>query len=252
MRPLSERDRPGRLRRRAAEPAPEAAPAVDRQAPPPDTDRDTDRASAALPTVPDDVLRACRRALAELGDVAMSGLAITSTERQEGRSTVALGAALMLRQRSERKVVLVELDFERPSLAATMGLVPTDGLAGVLRGERRVVECLSWVTPTFAVLQAGSGGVDDDASRTGAALREVLAELQELGYLVVADLPPLPPHGRGDTMVDLFSATILVVRAGRTRLPAVRSAVRLLAVPPAVVLNGKSSAVPRWVRALGV
>jgi hypothetical protein len=53
-------------------------------------------------------------------------------------------------------------------------------------------------------------------------------------------------------MVDLFSATILVVRAGRTRLPAVRSAVRLLAVPPAVVLNGKRSAVPRWVRALGV
>ena len=76
----------------------------------------------------------------------------------------------------------------------------------------------------------------------------ILDQLEESGYCVVADLPPLPPTGPGDRVVDLFSGTLFVVRAGKTSAATVRTAVSCLSEPPAVVLNAQESALPRWLR----
>jgi hypothetical protein len=66
--------------------------------------------------------------------------------------------------------------------------------------------------------------------------------------VVVADLPPLFPAGPGEQAIEDFAQTLLVVRAGRTPMPVIRSAVSHFEHPPPVLLNEKTSRIPRWLR----
>lgn len=226
-------------------------PAADRSASPvPDERARTSR----RPLVPEQALTACRAVVRRLSESGLSDVAVTSTRRGEGRTTVALGTALVLREAGPGPVVLLELDAARPSLAEVLRLRHAPGLSEALRGTVPLERCISWVDGALGVLRAGDvdpGGHDVDGGDLGGRLPGVLGALAAAGCRVVADLPPLPPHGPGDRLAAAFSATLLVVRAGRTPVAEVRAAARTLASPPAVVLNATSSALPGWLRAFG-
>lgn len=188
---------------------------------------------------------ACRPAVRRLYEEGRSSLAVTSARRGEGRSTVALGVALVSRTDYARPTVLLELDLEAPSLAERLGLPSGPGLAEVLRGEVTLEDAVVWHDPFFGVLVAGdfSGGID----LTSAFLRSsVLTALRTEGCVTVADLPPLPPQGRADRMAEHFDDVLLVVQAGATELSVVRDAVSSLPAPPDVVLNRIAPPVTRW------
>jgi Mrp family chromosome partitioning ATPase len=68
-------------------------------------------------------------------------IAITSTQRGEGRTTVCLATAKYMSERGLRGVV-VDADFENPTLATTCGLATFTGWGGVLRGELPLGEAL--------------------------------------------------------------------------------------------------------------
>jgi Mrp family chromosome partitioning ATPase len=198
-----------------------------------------------VPGVPDEVVLACSRALRRMPNDAIDEVAVTSSVRREGRTLVAVGTALVQRNEYGRKTILLELDLESPSMG---GNAP--GIAEVMRGEATVAECIVPLAPYLGVLPAGAVG--DEARRLLARFRasSVLHDLRRSGYVIVADLPPLPPFGAGDRVIDLFSSVLFVVRAGKTSVETVRAAVDGLGTPPVVLLNGKRSAVPRWLRPL--
>ena len=118
----------------------------------------------------------------------------------------------------------------------------------MLRGEVDLPDAITWLDPALGVLPAGS--VDAAATELAETVEmsKVLTRLGEAGHRVVADLPPLPPHGDANLLTDHFSSTVLVVRAGLARVDEVRAATRMLPVQHCVILNGTSSAVPQWLR----
>src|SRR5579871_381342 len=65
---------------------------------------------------------ACSFALQRIRGAHLSSIGVTSTLRREGRSTVAAATALVQRYEYGRKVLLVELDLDAPSIGKTMGL----------------------------------------------------------------------------------------------------------------------------------
>lgn len=68
-------------------------------------------------------------------------IAITSTQRGEGRTTVCLATAKYLSERGLRGVV-VDADFENPTLATACGLATYTGWGDVLRGQLPLGEAL--------------------------------------------------------------------------------------------------------------
>jgi Mrp family chromosome partitioning ATPase len=62
-------------------------------------------------------------------------LAITSPGPDCGKSTVSLNLAFSLARKADLRVILLELDLRRPSLARTLGLRPDASLAEVLKGK---------------------------------------------------------------------------------------------------------------------
>lgn len=201
--------------------------------------------SAQLPGILPEVIEACSAAVRRMPREAIDGLAVTSARRGEGRSTVAMGAALVQRNEYGRKTILLDLDLESP---AVPGHGP--GIADVLRGDASLGECIRWLAPQFGRLPPGE--VRDEAHGLLALFRtrSIVTDLQRAGYAVVADLPPLPPHGAGDRVAVSFSNVLMVVRAGSTPLDAVQAAASGLSRPPHVLLNAKRSAIPRWLHQL--
>ena len=201
--------------------------------------------SAQLPGIPAEVIEACSAAVRRMPREAIDGMAVTSARRGEGRSTVAMGAALVQRNEYGRKTILLDLDLESPAEAAY-----GPGIADVIRGEASLSECIVWLAPHFGRVPAGD--VRDEAHGLLALFRtrSIVTDLQRAGYAVVADLPPLPPHGAGDRAAVSFPNVLMVVRAGVTPLEVVQEAASELRRMPQVLLNGKRSAIPRWLRAL--
>jgi Mrp family chromosome partitioning ATPase len=187
---------------------------------------------------------ACRDVLRRVRERGGTSIGVTSARRHEGRTTIAWGLATETWGAGRRPTVLLD--------TASGGAHRPDkiGLSDVLSGDLSILDAIEWVAPDLGVITAGHAV--REASDVG-ALRSifVVRDLEAAGLDIVADLPPLPPVGVGDRLAALFSVTLLVVKAGSTRLELVRQTAATLPQNPLVVLNGTSSAIPNWIPGLG-
>jgi Mrp family chromosome partitioning ATPase len=178
-------------------------------------------------------------------------IAVTSTLRGEGRTTIASGMAVAESYTHGRPVILVELDLERRSFAQRFGLSQTPGVAEILREEASIGECLQ--TPggsSIAVITAG-----DTQGHQGELLVQLracrlLADLELAGAQVIADLPPLAPVGQAASLANVMGSVLLVVRSGGVPAARIRRAIDALDTPPSVFLNCVHSSIPRPLRAV--
>ncbi len=124
---------------------------------------------------------------------------VTSAERGDGKSTVALNLARAAAQTGTR-TILVEADLRLPSLGNSLTNPVGYGLADVLAGTQSLSSCITqasaWSSQddgragTIDVLFAGSPPPNPADLLESEALRALLAELAEEYGLVVIDTPP--------------------------------------------------------------
>jgi protein-tyrosine kinase len=167
-------------------------------------------------------------------------VAVTSSARGEGRTTIAANLAVIA-SREGRDVALVECDVRRPSLAQLLELAPRAGLAEVVQGQAELAQALCR-SGSLAVLTAG------DARDPGAILRSprlasTIDALRSSFQLVLLDVPPALAFADAGRLSAAADGVLLVVRAGQTPRQVVRMAVeyvgpRLLGV----VLNDVDAA----------
>ena len=202
--------------------------------------------------IPQPMLEACRGASRMMGGPGLRFLGITSALRGEGRTSVAMAMAAVQRQDFGRKVVLVDMDFESPSLAKAHNLKSWPGLAELSRGEAPVTQVVQRLRNGSQVVTVGA--MDTSPSRMAAEVAEskALEALANEVDIVIADLPPLLTGGTGFAAARQFQDILLVVRAGITPIARVREATADLHVTPRILLNGTQSSLPAWLlRMLG-
>lgn len=180
----------------------------------------------------------------------LATIGVTSCLRGEGRSTIAAGIAAA-KQAQDLRVILIELDFERPSFAMEYGIDAKPGIAEILRGESSIDECLySPEGATVGILVVGE--VKDDIQSLVARMKNgtLLREIGRLCDVVVADLPPIASNGQLELLSLPFDVVVLVVRPGSAPVSEVRRVPDELDKSPSVILNGVESSIPRPLRAL--
>jgi len=208
----------------------------------------TDEAQRAQSLLPRSVLQGCREVLQRISDQEPRSYGVTSSLRGEGRSTIAVGMALVQWLDYERRTVLVDLDLEHPTLHERFGVSDGTGLADLADGHFAMEDYLQRIAGDVWLLSAGR--LREDAPRTLARLAQgtVLPQLEEWADALVFDLPPLLGSPTGPGGAKLCATPVMVVRAGLTPLPIVKRATDSLPVAPPVVLNGVRSALPAWIR----
>lgn len=162
------------------------------------------------------VLRAKVRAIGE--ERAFRCIGLVSSSPAEGKTTVALGlASSMAHERDGRRVILVEADLRKRSIARYLGFEPSSGLSEWLQDDPTSPVPVRRLGPGGPFLLAAGlnspGNPELLASRRVSKLFEACRRCFDF---VVVDCPPLTPVADTVMLQELLDGFLLVVRARRT------------------------------------
>jgi succinoglycan biosynthesis transport protein ExoP len=164
-------------------------------------------------------------------DGAPRRMMVTSTLRNEGKSTTALGLAINFAQLGHR-TLLIDGDLRNPSLHKLLGIGNSFGLCNLLVGDHSE-DVLSRRTeiPNLAVITAGTLPPNPVELLSSPKLLQLLDTLASMGFdRIVVDAPPM--LGLADSIVlgKQIKNILFVIESARTRRSGVSEALRRLAV----------------------
>ena len=154
-------------------------------------------------------------------------IAVTSAVPGEGKSTTALNLAAALAEAGSR-VCLIEADLRRPTIAATLGLVPDVGFTTVLIGKIAPEEALQNAGRNLAVLTCGPVPPNPSELLSSEHARDLIRTLASRVDYTIIDTAPLLPVADGAEVAALADATIVVHHAGKTSKDQVARSVQAL------------------------
>lgn len=200
-------------------------------------------------------VEACRRAFSGLANRLPDAgvVAVTSSYRGEGRSSVAAGLAVGLSRETEGRVLLADLDVARPSLASRFGVHPEPGVAEHLEdgASLRVIgggpSRKLWLLPAGSRPKGGTSRFVHLLSISG-----FYESCRQAFSWTVLDLPPLLDNPEAAMLVRQADGCILVGRYRSTALNAVSRAAELIPAdcPTGFVMTEDTSRVPGWIARL--
>jgi polysaccharide biosynthesis transport protein len=156
-------------------------------------------------------------------------LLVTSTTRDEGKSTTALALAINFAQMGNH-VLLVDGDMRNPSIHKMLDISNELGLSNLLSDDARGETLIQpTVVPNLSVLTAGPSPPNPVDLLMGPKLMALLDKAAAVGIShVIVDGPPI--LGIADSIVlgNQIQDMLFIVRAGSTRKASIRDALRRL------------------------
>jgi polysaccharide biosynthesis transport protein len=146
-------------------------------------------------------------------------IVISSSIPAEGKTTIAINLAVSLADTGAR-VILVDADLRRPSIAGYMGIEGQVGLTTVLIGRADVKDVVQpFGTSSLDLLPAGQVPPNPSELLGSAAMASLLERLTASYDMVLLDSPPLLPVTDAVVLSKLAGGALLVVGADRTHRP---------------------------------
>lgn len=156
-------------------------------------------------------------------------LVVTSASPAEGKSFTATNLAVTQSQLAEKRVLLADFDFRRPSVDKTFQIDCSPGITDYLQGKARVSDILRRVADSQLYLMTAGEAVLNPLELLN--LKECKALIQVLRDhfdWVILDSPPLLFAADGNLLATMCDGTILVVRIGSTTFDSVSRALQSL------------------------
>jgi polysaccharide biosynthesis transport protein len=192
---------------------------------------------------------------AELGARSEGGqhraVSVTSSLPAEGKSTVAVNLAVALAETGAR-VLLIDADLRRPTVARVLGLEGAVGLTTVLLGQAEVEDVTQvWGRSGLHVLSAGALPPNPTDLLGSMPMRRLLDRLRTRYDHVVLDSAPLLPVADSAVLAGLVDGTMLVVNGTKVRRHQLVESLANLARVDAPVLGVVLNQVARDERSYG-
>ncbi|WP_299953629.1 polysaccharide biosynthesis tyrosine autokinase [uncultured Modestobacter sp.] len=165
-----------------------------------------------------------------VGDAPVS-LLVTSSLPGEGKSTVAANLALALAEVGHR-VVLVDADLRRPSVAQRLGLEGEAGLSTVLLGRVEYEDVRQeWGGSGLHVLTAGAIPPNPVQLLSSSRMADLMSTLESRYDVVVVDSAPVLPVTDALVLSRHATGTLLVVNSRALRRAQLTETLRRLDHP---------------------
>jgi protein-tyrosine kinase len=167
---------------------------------------------------------------------------VTSTIPEEGKSLVSANLAGALARRKQ-KVLLIEGDMRRPTLAQQFGLGRLNGLSEWLQsGAQTPSNIYRLGGPGLWFLPAGDPPANPLELMQSGRLSQLMSQLGDLFDWIIVDSPPILPLADTTVWARLTEGTLLVAREGKTQKSALQRGLAVLKKSDllGVVLNGST------------
>lgn len=145
-------------------------------------------------------------------------IAITSPTPGCGSSFIAANLAVSFSRGESRRVVLMDMNLRRPSLASLFGISPVPSISEFLSGYLLAEEFFIRAGPNLALGLNAASGNDTAELLLENLTGDVLTEIQDILQpdIVLYDMPPALPHDDLLAILPKVDAVLLVAGGGLT------------------------------------
>jgi capsular exopolysaccharide synthesis family protein len=180
-------------------------------------------------------------------------IAVTSPGINDGKTMTSVNLAGALAHGSSARVLLIDADLRRPSVASHLGLgnAHDAGLAEALTDPTIALDKI--VRPinsssAFSVIPAGDATASVHELLRSPRFAQLLAEARERFDFVVLDTPPLVPVCDAALLSRQVDGVLIVVAADETPRKLLESALNLIdeAKVLGIVFNGDNSLIGKY------
>lgn len=173
-------------------------------------------------------------------------LVITSSGPSEGKSTTSANLAIVFAN-SGKRVLLVDADMRKPTVAKTFGLDNIRGLSTLLGSRETMLHQVVQSSGVDNLFLMTSGPKPPNPSELldSRRMKELISELKQQYDLVIFDMPPVVAVTDAQIVASKTDGTILVVRENVSKRDSLLKAKSLLEMVDAnilgVVYNGSKN-----------
>lgn len=142
-------------------------------------------------------------------------VAVSSAQAQEGKTTNSVNLAISFSQLG-KKVLLIDADLRRPSIAKKLKIENTDGLSGILAGFSTAEQAIVNINASLSVLP--SGAVPPNPSELLASLdfEKLVSSLRSSYDYIIIDTAPVGIVSDALSVAHTTDGILLVVKAKST------------------------------------
>lgn len=157
-------------------------------------------------------------------------IGVSSAMAGEGKSLSAVNLAYSLSQ-LDKKVLLIDCDMRRPSLATKLSINKYPGLSNYLSGQTEFAELiqpcgLAGEEDAFSVVTAGRNPPNPVELLSSDAMTRLMEDLRATYDYVILDLPPVGEVSDALAIAKQTDGMLMVVRQNYCSYPAVSATVR--------------------------
>ncbi len=155
-------------------------------------------------------------------------LIVTSSRPKEGKSTTAVQLAITMAS-SGARTLLVDTDMRRPRLHRSFGAANDYGLTNVILGDQALTKAIQH-TPLKELDFLPCGPIPPNPSELlhTEAFKRTVEEAAELYDRIIFDTPPVSAVTDSLILGSMMDGVIVVLKAGKTTLPAAKDTVKRL------------------------
>ena len=184
---------------------------------------------------------AIRRLRTNLQFVGVAGesrtIVVSSSVPGEGKTTAAMNLAVSLADAGS-KVLLIDADLRRPSVAEYLGLEGRVGLTTVLIGKASLEDVVQpWADTTLDILPAGQVPPNPSELLGSPAMKALLSETTDSYDMVLIDSPPVLPVTDAAVLGRQVDGALIVAGMDRIHRPQLRDTLESLETAGCSVLG---------------
>jgi protein-tyrosine kinase len=150
---------------------------------------------------------------------------VASAQAAEGKTLTAVNLSLTLSESYKRRVLLIDADLRRPSVANVFGLPPASGLSECLKSSELQALRITNVTDSLGLLLAGMPDHDPMSGLTSGRMQEIIEQAAAGFDWVIIDTPPVGLLTDAHLLSAMADAAVLVIDAGTTQNALVQRAI---------------------------
>lgn len=172
-------------------------------------------------------------------------LLITSTDPEDGKTTIATNLAISLAQGGKR-VFLIDADLRRPRIHRFLNLANDAGLSDLFRNETKLKDIVRPYPDTKGVGVITSGSLPPNPTELLASerMKRILEEAKTLADTVIIDSPPFLVSD-STILAARTDGILLVMRPGRTNVETARATLEQLRRADARIVGIVLNRIPR-------
>ena len=116
---------------------------------------------------------------------------VTSTQQNEGKSTVASNLAISFSKLPNKKILLIDGDLRNPSIHRVFSIGNSDGMMSILKGEKDLKSTINTFNDNLDILTTGVIPPNPDEILVTDKMKKFIQQIKEKYDYIFIDSPPI-------------------------------------------------------------